>query len=72
MLFRSEDEIRDNLKLKQRRKKYILHKEKLRLAEEGLLEEQKKLMEGLEESTESESETEDEEEKKQKEIVEVW
>jgi hypothetical protein len=66
-----EDEIRGHLTLKKKKKGYILHKEKLRLIEQGLLKEQEKLMEGIEESTDSESE-EEEEEKKQKEIVEVW
>ena len=71
--FDSEDEdiIKDNLILKEKAKRYILNKEKLRIEEE---EGKKRLLElnQVEESeSESSSESEDEE-KEQKEIVEIW
>lgn len=66
-----EDEIRNDLDLRAKRRRYILHKEKLRLEEEGLLKKQRELLEGAE-SSESESESEAEEVKERKEIIEIW
>jgi ribosome-binding ATPase YchF (GTP1/OBG family) len=66
-----EDEIRNDLRLKARRKVYILNKEKKRLEEEDLKKLQNKLVEESEPSDE-ESSSDEEEVKQQKEIVEVW
>lgn len=67
-----EDDIRNNLELKEKKKPYILHKEKLRLEEEGLLKLQKQILADASEESESESEDEDAEKKERKEIVEIW